>query len=163
MRVLIHRQHGHPMRRRVTQSDPSVDVTDDVGEWAAARNDEHAMCLGDLANRRQQSIEVLRSGQKTATHLDDEIDIVVRLKADTTYAVVVSGFSRTFDVGRKGNTKDELSCEQRDSRGRRKPSATATTSHKPIMRKNTSTRALCHARGRSVGTAQPTIGGRGTR
>jgi hypothetical protein len=74
MRVLVHRQQGHPVRRISRNPDPAIDLAHRVGEWSAARNDQQAPFPAGRADRRKGGIEVLGVRENAAADLHDNVD-----------------------------------------------------------------------------------------
>lgn len=73
MRILIHRQHRHPMRRVIGQLTPAVDLAHDVGKWTAARHDEQSSSARRSAHRCEHGIEVIGVRKQRAANLHDDL------------------------------------------------------------------------------------------
>ena len=74
MRVLVHREHGHPVSGVLGQMEAMVGVADGVGEGAAARNDRHRRvhrCFDDGGQRGREELGV---GEQAPADLEDRLD-----------------------------------------------------------------------------------------
>lgn len=78
MRVLVHREHGHPVRRIIGEMNPAIDVTHRVGERTAAWDDEDPALARSRTDRRHDRVEVRRVREQRTADLDDNLYIVMR-------------------------------------------------------------------------------------
>lgn len=74
VRVLIHRQHRHPMRRVIGKAEITVHPPNSVGEGTAARYDQQTRMGRSIPNDRKDSVKLHRMGKQTSTELDDDVD-----------------------------------------------------------------------------------------
>src|SRR5262245_46952830 len=74
VRVLVHRQHRHPVRRVVCYSKPAVDLAHDVGERSAARHDEQPTVAGGVIDGEQHAQKVLEVSEQSTTNFYDDVD-----------------------------------------------------------------------------------------
>ena len=74
MRVLIHGQHGHPVRRIIGEPEPPIHFADRVGEGPAARHDQQSTRAGGGADRRERGVEMFSARQQPAAELHDGFD-----------------------------------------------------------------------------------------
>ena len=73
-RVLLHRQHRHPVGRVVAQREPAVERAHRVGEGTAAGHDDHASRRGHLPERGKHPAEGVEVGEQPAPHLHHDLD-----------------------------------------------------------------------------------------
>ena len=89
MRVLVHPENGHPMRRIIAETEAPVGVPDGIGKRSAAGNNDDTLMARNLRDCGQYAIEMLDVFEESSADFDHEID----------RRLVVSGFSRTANVG----------------------------------------------------------------
>ena len=73
MRELIHRQHSHPVRRIIVETELAIDLTDRFGKWTAAGHDQQRPDQRGRANGIEHGLQVLGRRQQAAADFDDEI------------------------------------------------------------------------------------------
>ena len=74
VRILIHREDGHPVRGRLRQSHPAIHAADGIREGPATRHDHEAAGLRRRGRGRERAVENLDVSDERSADLDDDVD-----------------------------------------------------------------------------------------
>jgi len=80
VRVLIHREHRHPVRRGIGESEATVGVADSIGERPTTRNDQKRVRWRSGLQGCEHRFENVRRREDTAAELYDGFDERRRLR-----------------------------------------------------------------------------------
>jgi hypothetical protein len=72
VRVLIHRQNGHPVSDVVGEHKPPIHIPDSVRKWPSAGNNEQRDLTACKGNLGEDPVEVFRPCQQSTTDLYDD-------------------------------------------------------------------------------------------
>jgi hypothetical protein len=73
MRILIHREHRHPMRDTSVELQLPIGVPDRIRKRTAAGDDQEPLPPSGLCDNLQGRIEMRGMRQQSATDFDDEV------------------------------------------------------------------------------------------
>ena len=73
--MLIHGEHRHPVRRRVSGPEPLVGMTHGVGKRPATRHDQQRLCPRGVLDAPQCRLETFCMSQKPAAEFHDGLDV----------------------------------------------------------------------------------------
>jgi hypothetical protein len=74
IRVLIHRQHRHPVRGIARQLESAIDVADRIRERPAPRHDQQSALATRRDNHREDGLEVLRMRKECTSNFHHDFD-----------------------------------------------------------------------------------------
>ena len=74
MRVLVHGQHRHPVRRIIGEMEIAIHLAHGIGERSSSRHDQQPPRPRGRADRCERGVEELGVRQQRAAQLDDRVD-----------------------------------------------------------------------------------------
>jgi len=103
VRMLVHRQHSHPVSRIIGEMELAIHMPHGVGKRTAAWDDEQAPRGSGVHEHRQHGIEVRRVGEQTSAELHDD----VHENVSGLWSLVFSHGKRPQTTDHRLKTKDQ--------------------------------------------------------
>ena len=84
VRVLIHAEHGHPVRRVVADLDAAEHGADGIGERSASGHDDEPAAWAERGKCLRDEIEGAGFAEESTPHLDDRVNDLCLLRHEGT-------------------------------------------------------------------------------
>lgn len=104
MRVLVHRQHRHPVSGVIREAELAVHLPHSFGKGTTARHDQYSTRTRGVRDGCEHGVEVRRGSKQTAANLDDDVDNGIVFRR---WSFVRGHHQRPTTSDQRRETKDE--------------------------------------------------------